>query len=252
LSRVGTVPDPRQRFASCADEYQRHRPGYPSALLDWVLAETATGPGAPVADVGCGTGISTRMLAARGLDVIGIDPSEAMLDRARRGGGARYLCGEAAATGLPAGSQQLVTAAQAFHWFEPAALDELGRVLVAGGWCAAWSNERPRNGAFSAGYERLLREYSSDYAHVPRPADAVRALRLDARVADLRESVFDNRQRLGFEAILGRARSSSYVVHGMSQPEAFAAHLRRLFDAHQTRGELEIGYRCSGYCWRLP
>src|SRR5262249_52375699 len=102
--RRAAVIDSRDRFDAAADAYHRCRPSYPAALFDWLLATTGLGPGAAVADVGCGTGISTRLLAGRGLDVVGIDPSEPMLDRAREAGCARYQRGEAAATGLPDGS----------------------------------------------------------------------------------------------------------------------------------------------------
>jgi len=67
------------RFSGAAAGYARFRPGYPEALVDWVVAESAVREGDRVVDVGCGTGILTRMLARRGFDVVGIDPNEDML-----------------------------------------------------------------------------------------------------------------------------------------------------------------------------
>jgi SAM-dependent methyltransferase len=109
--------DSRQRFSAAADDYRRYRPSYPTALVDWIL-ETAHVPRpGRIADVGCGTGLATRLFAARGHDVVGVDPNEDMLDFARQaGGGPRYVRGEAAATGLPGLSFDLVTVAQALHW----------------------------------------------------------------------------------------------------------------------------------------
>lgn len=127
------------------------------------MAEAA-GPGDRVADVGCGTGILTDLLADRGLDVVGIDPNEDMLAEARRAGGrAEYRGGEAAATGLGDASVALVTVAQAFHWFDTdAALGELHRVLRPGGHVAALWNLRA-SGPLMAEYDRLLRRFSREY-----------------------------------------------------------------------------------------
>src|SRR5262249_3448715 len=109
--------DSRQRFSATADAYHRYRPDYPQALLDWLVAETGVASGARVADIGCGTGISSRFLAARGFRVVGVDANADMLARAvEAGGGPRYVVGEAVATGLPDRSVDLVTAAQSFHW----------------------------------------------------------------------------------------------------------------------------------------
>jgi SAM-dependent methyltransferase len=111
--------DPRQRFSGASEQYARSRPSYPGALVDWVLAEAGVRPGDRVADVGCGTGIMTRLLAERGADVLGIDPNEDMLAEAQKAGGrATYRHGEAEATGLERGSVSLVTVAQAFHWLD--------------------------------------------------------------------------------------------------------------------------------------
>src|SRR6185295_18805357 len=66
---VGGVIDPRDRFSGAADLYHRYRPSYPDTLLDWIERTTDLHPPARVADVGCGTGISSRLLAERGYDV---------------------------------------------------------------------------------------------------------------------------------------------------------------------------------------
>ena len=75
--------DARERFSGLAGLYDRHRPSYPAALLDWIVTSAGLAPGDPVADIGCGTGIATRLLAERGFDVVGVDPNQAMLAEAR-------------------------------------------------------------------------------------------------------------------------------------------------------------------------
>src|SRR4051794_5837957 len=77
------VLDPKERFSATAAIYGQYRPSYPAELFDWLERVTGIVPPARIADVGCGTGIATRQLAARGYDVVGVDPNEDMLARAR-------------------------------------------------------------------------------------------------------------------------------------------------------------------------
>ena len=70
--------NPTGRFTGLAETYARYRPGYPSQAVDFITARCALGKGSLLVDVGCGTGISSRLFAARGISVIGIDPNAEM------------------------------------------------------------------------------------------------------------------------------------------------------------------------------
>jgi SAM-dependent methyltransferase len=243
--------DPLERFTAAADLYHRYRPSYPDALLDWLEQATGARPPARVADVGCGTGIASRLLAARGFAVTGIDPNESMLAHARAAGGAVYAKGTASATGLGDASVDLVTVAQAFHWIDvPTALSEFRRVLASPGWCAAFWNLR-RSSPFMDEYDRLLRAHSSEYEVLLKPEPTRQAILKAEGVADASEAEFPNRQLLDREGLHGRAHSSSYVVHGVADPVAFDRALGELFDRHQSAGSVEFVYRTIAVCARL-
>jgi len=243
--------DSRDRFGATADLYDKHRPSYPKGLIDWIVTTSGLAAGAPIADVGCGTGISTRLFASRGFDVLGIDPNEAMLAQARARGGARYARGEAAATGLPSGAVALVTVAQALHWFDlNASLAEFVRVLAPGGWCAVFWNVRALVSDLMAEYDALLRAQSHEYGTVERPEETLARLKGSGRARDLREAEFGYAQRFDEASFLGRVFSSSYVAHGVADRLTFEGALRGLFGRHQQGGAVEFQYRSVGLCFR--
>lgn len=134
-------------FSSKVRDYVASRPDYPSALFDKLAEAGAIRPGAVVADVGAGTGLLTQTLLARGCEVTAVEPNDAMRaaadallgDRA----GYRSAAGSAESLPLPDHSVDLVTAAQAFHWFEPeAARRECLRVLRPQGQVLLVWNDR--------------------------------------------------------------------------------------------------------------
>jgi SAM-dependent methyltransferase len=137
----------RSPFDALATEYDAARPSYPDGLYD-ALDELA-GPldGALVAEVGAGTGISTRGLLSRGADVVAYDLAPNMLERLRANGspGPGALLGAAVADAhalpLRDGVADVVTYAQAFHWVRgPEAAREAARVLRPDGALALWWN----------------------------------------------------------------------------------------------------------------
>jgi SAM-dependent methyltransferase len=184
--------------------------------------------------------------------VIGIDPNPEMLAEARaasRGDdGIEYQTGEAVATGVAPASVDLVTAAQAFHWFDvEAALAEFRRILVSGGHCAAFWNVRDENGSpFLVEYDALLRKYSDEYdALAKAPGETLARIQASPAVREARETDFHHVQRYSREGLFGRAYSSSYVVHGVTAEAKpiFDAALDELFDRHESGGEVEFPYR---------
>ena len=133
-------------FGAEAAAYDRGRPSYPPAAVDWLASMLRICPGSRVADLAAGTGKLTELLAPHGCALVGVEPVGAMRDRLRtRLPDTALVAGVAEAMPFAAASLDAVTVAQAFHWFHPdQAMAELARVIRPGGRLGLMWNARDR------------------------------------------------------------------------------------------------------------
>lgn len=130
-------------FSAVAAGYAESRPRYPDALFEWLA--TLVRRRRSAWDAGTGNGQAATGLAGHFASVIATDASVAQLARAEPHPAVTYRVGRAEESGLPDGSVDLVTAAQAAHWFDLEAFHaEVHRVLAPGGAVALWSYALPR------------------------------------------------------------------------------------------------------------
>jgi ubiquinone/menaquinone biosynthesis C-methylase UbiE len=116
------------------------------------------------ADIGAGTGISSRLLAERGISVIAIEPNTEMRQAAKSHELVEFREGTAEVTNLPDASVDLVTCFQSFHWFNPeTSLLEFHRILKPSGQLALVWNNRDKNDEFTDEYSRLIRAASNNH-----------------------------------------------------------------------------------------
>ena len=154
--------NPQSRFSSRAEDYAKYRPSYPDAVIDRITAELDSVSQSVAADVGAGTGISSRLLADRGMKVIAIEPNTAMRKAAQEHSLVEFHDGSAEDTKLPDNSVDLVTCFQAFHWFNPQpTLEEFARILKSQGKLAAVWNNRDRHDEFTSEYSNLTKKASN-------------------------------------------------------------------------------------------
>ncbi len=237
-----------ERFSDRVADYERARPGYPDEVVLALEQSGALAPGARVADLGSGTGISTRLCLDRGYAVDAVEPNAEMRAAAERSLGSRpgfrSIAGSAEATGLDDASVDLVLAAQAFHWFDaPAARAEIARILRPDGEVALlWNVRRARGNPFLAGYEEMLRTWAIDYREVDHrrigPPELARFF--GGPYATHR---FENLQRLGQESLRARVFSSSYTPpDGHPSRAPMETALDALFERHQTDGQVTLVY----------
>lgn len=125
-------------FSGHADIYHAARPTYPDELFDWLAARAPARE--LVWDVGCGNGQASVALAARFVRVHASDPSAQQIGNAQARPNIDYRVEPAERCGLADASADLVTVAQALHWFDLSRFHaEVRRVLKPRGVFAAWA-----------------------------------------------------------------------------------------------------------------
>lgn len=157
------APAFKDLFSLQAADYARFRPVYPPELYAWLAAQA---PARRLAvDVGTGNGQAAVALAAHFQRVIGVEPSDGQRANATPAPNVDYRPGTAEATGLDAGSADLLTVAQAIHWFKhDAFFREVRRVVRPQGllafWCYGLTTISPEiDAAVHVYYENMLGPY---------------------------------------------------------------------------------------------
>jgi SAM-dependent methyltransferase len=154
-------------FGRTADDYARHRAGFPPSLFDRLGAYGIGAAGQTVVDLGTGTGSLARGFALRSCRVVGIDPADELLAQARRLDGVagvtiEYRVATAEHTTLESGTADVVCAGQCWHWFDrAAAAREAARVLRDGGFIViAHFDWIPLAGNVVDATERLIQRHN--------------------------------------------------------------------------------------------
>jgi len=226
--KVGLDDPTRWVFNRMADVYDA-RPAYPPALID-ALVELASLHGGRVGDLGAGIGHVALPLAARGLDVIAVEPAHAMLERLRaraRESRVAVRAVHAAAETLPLddGSLDLAVVADALHFIDAELIGrELARVLAPKGALAVVTCELGKTpfmqalrAIIEAAVPRSPRALAQNIVHVA----AVTGVKL------ARERRFHDETPIDPETLDRILRSISFIGPAMN-PARFAAFRARV------------------------
>lgn len=239
------------RFSNRANTYVRARPSYPREIVAWLLDGFADRFSLTAADIGAGTGISSRLLADFVGEVLAVEPNAEMAAAAEAHPRVTYVNARAESSGLGSASVDLVTYFQSLHWCEPAAaFYEAARILRPGGRFGAIWNERDERDAFTAGYGAAIKEAAGEEAcrilerRAWRPDYAGELKR--HRFERIEHAVFRNSQRLTRDMLLDRARSASYIPLDGEVWSELEKRLLALFTTFSdSRGEVTLRYRTS-------
>ena len=226
-------------FGTVADAYERARPGYPDDAVRWLAGDVPC----DVVDLGAGTGKLTRSLVAHGHRVTAVEPSAEMLAQLRTAvPGAIPLEGTGEAIPLPDSCADVVTAAQAFHWFDkPVALREIARVLRPGGRVGLVWNARDDTAP-----------WVSEFTETVIARSTFRKGGVAATTTSIGESgLYEPVERATFAHVqplrrielveLVRSRSECAVL-AEEERRPILERLDALFDAHAVDGTLSMPY----------
>lgn len=208
-----------------------------------------------IVDVAAGTGLLTEVFLEAGFAVTAVEPN-AEMRAACSALKANYenlqiVDGTAEATGLPDASADLITVAQAMHWFDlEKTKAEFARILRPGRCCAViYNNRRPGGDPFHEGYERLLKEFGIDYVNVKQQHMGRKRLAAFFAPAEMKCESFPNPQEFGEEELLGRVLSSSYMPQpGQPGFQPMKAAVLRLFAETERDGKVAMVHDCV-VCW---
>lgn len=235
VNRDPKVRGPYTAFADVAGAYERGRPGYPSDAVRWMVGDAPV----DVVDLGAGTGKLTRALVALGHRVVAVEPLDEMRARLETAvPGARAVAGKAESMPLADASADVVTSAQAFHWFDhDDALPEIARVLRPEGRLGLVWNSRDDRDPWMARLSAIIGNESIQESDVVPILDGSGLFR------------WVETKRFAFEQILDRAGlldlvlSRSYLARLPPEDrEPVLAAVGALFDETAIDGGVRLAY----------
>ncbi|MBY9021191.1 MAG: class I SAM-dependent methyltransferase [Candidatus Lokiarchaeota archaeon] len=252
MSFKNLAPDPKKRFSSRVENYIKFRPSYPLKIIEFLKEKKILTKDSVVADIGSGTGILSKIFLDNGNQVYGIEPNKDMREAAEKIllGYPNFtsLEGSAESTGLEDNIIDLITAGQAFHWFDvDEAKREFKRVLKPNyNVVIIWNNRGKGGSEFNSSYENFMLKYGTDYKEVMKKEENV------DRFYTYQKESFYNFQELDFNSFKGRILSASYIP--LPDNPIFPrmiVELEDLFNKHQKNGFIRIEYDTEVYFGKL-
>jgi len=240
-------------FTEGADSYNRGRPGYPEAIVNWLQTRVGLAPEKQVLELGAGTGKFTRSLALTGAQVHVIEPVPAMRSHLLHSvPSARPMPGSAEAIGMEDHSVDAVVCAQSFHWFASSrTLAEIARVLKPGGMLGLVWNIPDEQVPWVAALEAVLRPFEATAPHAYRRG-TWRSVFPDEHFHPLALTEYQHSHAGSVHrVVIERVLSLSYVANLVpAERDTLMARVELLLTAQpDTRGrvEIEFPYRTHAY-----
>jgi ubiquinone/menaquinone biosynthesis C-methylase UbiE len=242
--------DPKTRFSSRVDRYIKYRPGYPKEVIDFLKEKEILLANSIIADIGSGTGILSELFLKEGNKVYGIEPNRDMRVAAEKllSDYVNFISieGTAEKTNLEINSIDIITAGQAFHWFNlEKTRIEFSRILKSEGWVVlVWNRRKKHTNEFLKEYEKFLLKYGTDYAAIEKSKlEFDKFFGRSESNKNYYKVHYDNYQIFDYNGLKGRLLSTSYIpIEENTKHYEMLAELKQLFETFQKDGLIMFEY----------
>lgn len=242
-------------FSSRVQNYAKYRPSYPSSIINFLHEVIGLNKESIIADIGSGTGISSKMFLDNGNTVYGVEPNKDMRQAAEKFLEAYSnfysIDGYSESTKLQSESVDIIAIAQAFHWFDPEPTKrEFLRILKPNGSVVLmWNNRKSEsNQAFMGEYLNIIKRYREK---VKIKADeSVLPKFFEQKI--VYEKVFYNPQEFDLERLKGELTSYSYIPNE-NHPKfvSMVLEIEDLFEKYNDDGKVVLEYETHVYYCKM-
>ena len=232
-------------FQVAAEAYERGRPEYPQEAIDFLIRTLGISSGTTVVDLGAGTGKFTRLLVPSGARIMAIEPVEGMISKfisllSR----IEILPGTAETIPLSSSSVDVVTVAQAFHWFQAeSALREIHRVLKPRGKLGLVWNVRNESVEWVARITDIIDPFQGNTPRY-KTSQWRQAFEKTDLFTPLSKSVFKHIHQCEYEDVINRVASISFIAAlSSTEKQKVLNEVREFLEHHwMTKGKEKIGF----------
>ncbi len=234
-------------FNNKTKEYAIGRPSYPTDVLK-VMRDLGISEQSSIADIGAGTGLLTNLLGELGCNVLAIEPNEYMLKECRRycskNNNIEFIHAPAEDTTLNDNSVDIITIAQAFHWFDKQICKiEFQRILKRNGYVIILFNEMQLDSQLAQEYTGVLHKYKVKTTAGISEFDPDKE-KLNFFEKDFDMHFYDYYHTLTEKGFVDGALSLSYTPSKVdSSYEDFIAELSHLFSKYQHNDTVTFHYK---------
>jgi SAM-dependent methyltransferase len=235
-------------FSSRVADYAVSRPDYPTALFAKLQEQGVIAKDYTVADIGAGTGLFTQGLLEHGCNVFAIEPNAEMLAAANQAfqsfAGYQGILGRAEAIPLAAASVELISVAQAFHWFEIEAMrSESLRVLKPSGSVALIWNDRVLQDPVNEALDQVCDEYGGAQLQALKIHEERSNVNVFFGGAQTQSWLWPHEQLLNEEGLLSLVFSRSYIPsRGTTVGSEIKKKIQSVFSQFSVGGQVTVKY----------